>query len=160
MGDTGPGELGPPRPNALTVSLIAWLVSVLAFVGGWAWSFYSAWPAFSEGADDVTPADRGFGMFAVTVILLLTAIPYVLLPLLMFYRHNWARITLAVFGGMGILVALFSLLGLVGGLQDPLADITPAHVAVMTLALVLTIIGLVTMFLPAVNTWFTWTQRR
>lgn len=74
---------------------------------------------------------------------MLFALAILLFAILMRRGQNWARIVLAVIGG---LLALFALVSLVGG--------TVSDVVQALLTLVVVIAALVLMFTELANTWF------
>lgn len=83
------------------------------------------------------------GLVVGVVIGLLLIAAQVAFVFLMRGGRNWARIALAVLGGLGVLVGLLGLAGSSGALG-----------AGSLLQLLLLIGAIVTMFLPAANAWF------
>ncbi|MGH3774306.1 MAG: hypothetical protein ACRDRR_00995 [Pseudonocardiaceae bacterium] len=147
---TGPAPLRGTRPREIEISFWLWIATVVLGVVGVVIMYIQidllrAELINSLLAQDST-ADRPtverfatVGSVVAVVIGLLLVGGQLLLVFLMRGGRNWARIVLAVLGG---LVVLFGLIGFAAGSVSGL------------LQLLLLVGAIVTMFLPAANAWF------
>ncbi|MGH3854306.1 MAG: hypothetical protein ACRDR6_12600 [Pseudonocardiaceae bacterium] len=150
----GQAPLRAPRPREVEISFWLWIATfVLGVVG--AITMYSQINqiraeaisrvlAQNPAADQSTIESATTTALVVGVVLgLLVVVAEIVFVFLMRGGRNWARIVLAVFGGLGV---LFGLLGL--AVNSGAGSVTGL------LQLLLLIGALVTMFLPAANVWF------
>ncbi|HEY6424142.1 MAG TPA: hypothetical protein VIY28_13020 [Pseudonocardiaceae bacterium] len=152
---TGQAPLRGPRPKEVEISFWLWIGTfVLGLVGG-----ALQYPRFDQIrtetinralAQNPTLDRSSFesiftGALVVGAVIGLTFfVAEVVFVFLMRGGRNWARIVMAVLGGLSV---LFGLIGLAGG---------TAGTSVVTglLQLLLLIGAIVTMFLPPANAWF------
>ncbi|MGH3770778.1 MAG: hypothetical protein ACRDRW_05185 [Pseudonocardiaceae bacterium] len=147
-GDYSAGQvpLRAPRPQEVEISFWLWIaILVLGVVG--AVAVYSQIRAETiaqvlaqnPAADQSTIESFTTAAFVIGIVLVVAA--ELLFVFLMRGGRNWARIVLAVFGGLSV---PFGLIGLASG----------AGSVTGLLQLLLLIGAIVTMFLPAANAWF------
>lgn len=148
---TGQLPLRAPRPREVEISFWLWIATFVLGVIGFI-TLYSRIRAEliaqalaqNPAADQSTIESAAMSGFAVGIVLgLLFAVAELVFVFLMRGGRNWARIVLAVFGGLGVLFGLFSL------------AVNPAAGSITGLLQLLLLIGaIVAMFLPAANAWF------
>jgi hypothetical protein len=138
---TGQAPLRGTRPKEVEISFWLWIaVLVIGLVsGGIAYSQIRIHQIQTEAIDRATTTALVVGL---VIGLLVVAAEFVLV-FLMRAGRNWARIVLAVLGGLAV---LFGLIGL--------AVTAGARSVTGVLHLLLLIGAIVTMFLPAANAWF------
>ncbi|HKR49508.1 MAG TPA: hypothetical protein VJT72_08000 [Pseudonocardiaceae bacterium] len=146
----GPAPLRGARPKEVEISFWLWISTgvfgVIGVIGMYVQRDQLRTELINSLLAQDSTADRSTveslataGSVAAIVIGLLFVAAQVLSAFLMRGGRNWARIVLAVLGGLVVLFGLLSLTaGSVGGL----------------LQLVILIGAIVTMFLPAANAWF------
>ncbi|MGH3825889.1 MAG: hypothetical protein ACRDQX_01745 [Pseudonocardiaceae bacterium] len=147
----GQAPLRAPRPQEVEISFWLWIATFVLGVVGLITNYSQIRAeainqvlAQTPAADQSTIESATTTALVIGVVLgLLFAVAEIVFVFLMRGGRNWARIVLAVFGGLGV---LFGLLGLA---------VNPgAGSATGLLQLLLLIGALVTMFLPAANAWF------
>ncbi|MGH3720263.1 MAG: hypothetical protein ACRDRI_15745 [Pseudonocardiaceae bacterium] len=149
---TGQTPLRAPRPQEVEISFWLWIATVVLWVVGAVAAYSQINQIRAEAIDralaqnptlDQSTIERAMAVgFVVGVVLVLLFVAAeVVFVFLMRGGRNWARIVLAVLGG------LFVLLGLIG--------LAIGGGSVIGLLQLLLLIGaIVTMFLPAANAWF------
>lgn len=97
------------------------------------------------GSLDIAQIETVTTVFLVIGVIIGLVFSLVQLLLAFFMRkgRNWARIVLAVIGGISLLFGLLSLTGIAGG-----------QLALTVVSLIVLIGAIVTMFLPGANPWF------
>lgn len=158
-----PGGFAPTgpvgtRPKEVDLSFWLWvssfvlgLVGLLLFVGEFdAIRATAVEEARRQAQLDGTVLDEaqleniiGIGLIAAVVIGLLVSAVQLLLAVFMRRGRNWARIILAVLGGLSVLSGLYSLTTESG-----------AQTALTVVSLLVVLGAVVTMFLPAAAPWF------
>ena len=158
-----PGGFAPTgpvgtRPKEVDLSFWLWvssfvlgLVGLLLFVGEFdAIRATAVEEARRQAQLDGTVLDEaqleniiGIGLVAAVVIGLLVSAVQLLLAVFMRRGRNWARIILAVLGGLSVLSGLYSLTTGSG-----------AQTALTVVSLLVVLGAVVTMFLPAAAPWF------
>jgi len=148
------GQLRGPRPKEVEISFWLWIATVVLGLV----SVLVTYPqidriradAINEALAQDPTLDRSLiesvttgALVAGIVIGLLIVVAELVFVFLMRGGRNWARIVLAVLGGLGV---LFGLIGLAGATGSMLAIAVPQ--------LLLLIGAIVAMFLPAANAWF------
>ncbi|HEY3896207.1 MAG TPA: hypothetical protein VGL88_12650 [Pseudonocardiaceae bacterium] len=143
-----------PRPRVVEISFWLWIIDLVIAVIGCVVAFSQLDRIRTEAINRIlvqTPTlDRGsienvatavlIGTVAVVLLFVIAEIVFVFL---MRGGRNWARIVLAVVGGLGVLFEIIGLAGLTGSMF------------VVALAQLLLILGAIaTMFAPAANAWF------
>lgn len=145
---------GPP-PQQVQTSFLLWAVIVLLQLVGIALTFAERETLRAAAEEQARARDGGridpqavdtivtVGLVFGVVLAVLFAAAILVCAIFMRRGRNWARIVLAVLGG---LLALFALVSLVGG--------TVSAVVQSLLTLVVVIAALVLMFTEPANTWF------
>lgn len=143
-----------PRPRVVEISFWLWIIDLVIAVIGCVVAFSQLDRIRAEAINRVlvqTPTlDRGsienvatavlIGTVAVVLLFVIAEIVFVFL---MRGGRNWARIVLAVVGGLGVLFEIIGLAGLTGSM-----------LAVALAQLLLILGAIATMFAPAANAWF------
>lgn len=164
-----PGAMPPPqggfapepvgtRPKEVDLSFWLWvssfvigLVGLLLFVGEFdAIRDMAVQEARRQAQLDGAPLDEaqleniiGIGLIVAVIIGLLISAVQLLLAVFMRKGRNWARIILAVLGGLSVLSGLYSLTTESG-----------ARLGLTAISVLVVLGAVVTMFLPAANPWF------
>lgn len=148
---TGPAPLRGTRPKEVEISFGLWVATLVIGVIGVVLSYgqirqVQAQMINQMGAQN-PPIDQSMiertattALVIGTVVWLLFVAAMFLFVFLMRAGRNWARIVLAVLGGLDVLLSLFG--------------IAVAGSAAGLLQLLLLVGAIVTMFLPAANAWF------
>ncbi len=118
----------PPRPGILVGSLCLWLAYVVIDGVG---------TAIGPIAEGVLAGD-----LIVDVVVLVLAV-----VMQSNYRRNWARVVLAVLGGLRLALGLWVLVFIGGGVRG-------GWEFAIGLAWILLMAAIVTMFMPKANAWF------
>lgn len=155
------------RPATLTASFWCWVAATLLIVLGLPGVFALQHEEFArvlmedtssgEPLDEVSARFAALamsGLFAVGFAIL--SIPYVVAFFSLRGGKEWARIMLAILGGLGLIFGFTALLGFIGGVEDmsPVYGYLWAALFVLT-----TTVAVVLMFLPASNDYVRWNSR-
>lgn len=153
----GPAPVGP-RPKEVELSFWLWvasfaigLIGLLLFVGQYDTIRDTALEEARReaqrqgGSLDVAQIETITTVVLVIGVIIGLVFSLVQLLFAFFMRkgRNWARIVLAVIGGISVLFGLVSLTGIAGG-----------QLALTGISLIILIGAIVTMFLPGANPWF------
>ncbi|HEX6346437.1 hypothetical protein [Umezawaea sp.] len=148
------------RPATLTASFWCWLAATVLVVLGLPGVFALQHEEFAQvlmedNSASGTPLDEATarfaalatsGVFAVGFAIL--AVPYVVGFINLRAGKGWARVLLAVLGGLGLLFGLIALAAFTGGVEDMSPRYGYLWVAVF---LITTTVAVVLMFLPSAN---------
>lgn len=149
----GPPEAATARPKEVAISFWLWVVSfliglaVVAIIIGQYDTIRET--VLQEASQAGEPQDGSSEAIATVVVatfvvvFLVVSAAQLLFALFMRKGRNWARIGLAVIGGVLLLVQLFSLPGTSGG-----------ELAFTLVSLAVLAGAVITMFLPGANPWF------
>lgn len=147
----GRPSLRPPRPKEVEISFGLWVATLVIGVIGAALSYSQMRQIQAQMINQMVaqnpPMDQSMiertattALVVGTVLWLLVMAAMFLFVFLMRAGRNWARIVLAVLGGLYV---IFSLIG-----------VAVAGSVAGLLQLLLLVGAIVTMFLPAANAWF------
>lgn len=148
----GPAPLRAPRPQEVEISFWLWIATFVLGVVGAVAAYSQINQIRADAINQVLAqnpaADQSTiesamtnGLVVGVVLALLVMVAEVVFVFLMRGGRNWARIVLAVLGGLGVVFGLIVLA-------------TGAGSVIGLLQLLLLIGAIVTMFLPAANAWF------
>jgi hypothetical protein len=149
---TGPVPLRPPRPKEVEISFGLWIATLVLGLIGVALSYSQIKQVQAQMINQMVAQNPPINqsmiertastalVFGIVLWLLVVAAMFAFV-FLMRAGRNWARIVLAVLGGLYV---LFSLIGV--AVAGSLAGLFP---------LLLLVGAIATMFLPAANAWFT-----
>ncbi|MBV9143415.1 MAG: hypothetical protein JO115_21270 [Pseudonocardiales bacterium] len=142
---TGQAPLRGTRPKEVEISFWLWIATFVLGVLGLSVTYSQVRAQMVDQALAQNPTvDQSMVerfTTAVFVVVLLVGAIELLFVFLMRAGRNWARIVLAVIGGIGVFAGLFGLVAGAGSVAG-------------LLQLLLLIGAMVTMFLPAANAWF------
>lgn len=150
----GQAPLRGIRPKEVEISFWLWITSVVLGVIGAVVTYPQIQQLQAEAIDQALAQDPALDRSSVEsitaaaliggiVIGLLFVVAQLVFVFLMRGGRNWARIVLAVLGGLSVLLGLIGLAGAAGSTG-----------ASSLLQLLLLVGAIVTMFLPAANAWF------
>lgn len=158
------------RPAALTAAFWSWLGATMFVVFGLPWVFFTAADAVAQGMFDesqrVDEVPMTLGEAELISRLLpvfcaacfaVFAVPYVIATVKLRAGRNWARVLLAVLGGMGLVFGFGMLIGFVAGI--PWVNWIVGIVWCL-LFLGVTLLGIVLMFLAPSNDYVRLVSRR
>lgn len=153
-----------PAPGMVQTSMWLWLAACVLYLGGWVLAAAFDYPHLRDELltdPEITDEDAGpvaGVMLGFAVIgAFLSAVPYVLFAVLARVGRSWARVTMAVLGGLGLLVLLVDvLIGFAWRTEVPEASGTDHAILVVlaVLSFALTVAAMVTMFVPSANRYY------
>ncbi|GGM69793.1 hypothetical protein GCM10012275_45410 [Longimycelium tulufanense] len=161
--DSGAASAPPPPPRAVRLSRTLWITGAVLGAAGSVQQLADRGRLLEElrrSKPDLTQeqldsAATGGVLFGLLFTLGLLAV-YIMLANRMVRGANWARVTLAVIGGLSVLFGMIGLVGIFSGLAASLGlHVGALDVVISVLVLGLDAAALTAMFLPPANAWFT-----
>ncbi|CCH35297.1 proline-rich domain-containing protein [Actinosynnema sp. NPDC047251] len=152
-----PGELSrPPRPKSVDTAFLLWMVGAGIGILSSIISFITAQALYDELTKGLDPSLRGslgggpaYGTAIFSIILFAV---WVLIVFQMRNGANWARIVLAVLGGIGVISGLVGLAGF--GLLFSIGFFGVIQALLSLVSLAVTVGALIFMFKPDANHYF------
>jgi len=162
-----------PLPRSLRASGWLWLTGSLLYLAGWIVAAVIDVPLIAaDWANDPEFTSPEEARLAATILFLLVVLGvavlgavYAILGFLLWRRHNWARVTLAVLGGVVLVVLVIDVLVGVAwrtGFDDELDGVWRGYPVLPVLAALqfgVTIAAIATMFGRGANRYFAGARR-
>ncbi|MBB5954725.1 cytochrome c oxidase subunit IV [Saccharothrix tamanrassetensis] len=152
-------QAGPPPPKLVDLARWLWIASAVVGLARFLVQLADRQMLIDRlraeqsglSQDELDAAASGGVVFGLLLGGLLVLV-YALLANRMAGGRNWARITLTVFGGVGILVGIFRLLAVASGLAAVYGlVIPPVDLVFGVVTMILDAVALVLMYLPSVS---------